>query len=103
MSLRYYLLLLAFFALLSLIAWPLGRYLARVFAGTNRLSRQLGWPLERAVYRLAGIDPQREQTWKGYASSVLVFSLLTQLVTYALLRLQGTLPLNPVKLGAVAP
>jgi len=103
MSARYYLLLFAFFALLALISWPLGRYLTRVFAGTNRLSRKLGWPLERFVYRLAGIDPQREQTWKAYATGVLGFSLLTQLLTYALLRLQGALPLNPAKFSAVAP
>ena len=103
MSARYYLLVLVFFALVALIAWPLGRFLTRVFAGTNELSRKLGAPIERFSYRIAGIDPQREQTWKEYALSVLSFSLLTQLVTYALLRFQGALPLNPAKLGDVAP
>ncbi|HEY5372840.1 MAG TPA: potassium-transporting ATPase subunit KdpA [Polyangiaceae bacterium] len=103
MSARYYILLIAFFALVALIAWPLGRYMARVFAGTNGFGRKLGGPIERVLYRAAGVDPAREHTWKGYALAVLGFSLLTQLITYAILRLQDSLPLNPAKLSAVAP
>ena len=103
MSARYYLLVFVFFALVALVSWPLGRFLTRVFAGTNQASRKLGWPVERVLYRIAGVDPSREQTWKGYATGVLVFSLFTQLITYVLLRLQDVLPLNPAKLGAVAP
>jgi K+-transporting ATPase ATPase A chain len=103
MSARYYLLLFVFFALVAAVAWPLGRYMARVFAGTNRVSRKLGWPIERALYRVAGVDPNREQTWKSYTLGVLGFSLLTELVTYVILRCQDSLPLNPAKLGAVAP
>ncbi|HEY0466894.1 MAG TPA: potassium-transporting ATPase subunit KdpA [Polyangiaceae bacterium] len=103
MSARYYILVIVFFALVAAIAWPLGRFLTRVFAGTNTLSRKVGWPIERALYRLAGLDTNREHTWKGYAIAVLAFSLLTQLITYAILRLQDVLPLNPSKMGAVAP
>ncbi len=103
MSARYYTLLVLFFALVALIAWPLGRYMTRVFAGTNHFGRKLGGPIERVVYRLAGVEPGREQTWKGYAMGVLGFSLLTQLITYVMLRFQDSLPLNPAKLGAVAP
>jgi K+-transporting ATPase ATPase A chain len=103
MSARYYILLIAFFVLVALTAWPLGRYMARVFAGTNGFGRKLGGPIERLLYRAAGVDPAREHTWKGYALAVLGFSLLTQLVTYVMLRLQDSLPLNPAKLGAVAP
>jgi K+-transporting ATPase ATPase A chain len=103
MSARYYLLVIVFFVLVAAIAWPLGRYMARVFAGTNAFSRKLGGGIERALYRLAGLDPNREHTWKGYALAVLGFSLLTQLITYVMLRLQGSLPLNPAKLGEVAP
>ena len=103
MSARYYLLLLVFFALVAVIAWPLGRYMARVFAGTNQFSRKVGWPIERALYRVAGVDPNREQTWKSYTLGLLGFSLLTEVVTYVILRCQDWLPLNPAKLGAVAP
>jgi K+-transporting ATPase ATPase A chain len=103
MSARYYILLVLFFALVALIAWPLGRYMARVFAGTNAFGRKVGGPIERGLYRLAGVDPSREQTWKGYALAVLGFSMLTELITYLILRCQDLLPLNPAKLGAVAP
>jgi len=103
MSARYYLLLVTFFVLVAAIAWPLGRYMARVFAGTNTFSRKIGGPIERVLYRAAGVDPAREHTWKGYALAVLGFSLLTQLITYVILRCQDSLPLNPAKLGAVAP
>jgi len=103
MSARYCILVFVFFALVAAVAWPLGRFMARVFAGTNSVTQKLGGPIERALHRLAGIDPNREHTWKGYALAVLSFSLLTQLVTYAILRLQDALPLNPSKMGAVAP
>src|SRR4051812_40545350 len=103
MSARYLTLIVVFFALVALVAWPLGRFLARVFAGTNHLSRKLGSPIERVLYRWAGVEPSREHTWKGYVTAVLGFSLLTQIITYVILRLQDGLPLNPAKLGAVAP
>jgi K+-transporting ATPase ATPase A chain len=103
MSARYFTLLFVYFGLVALISWPLGRFMARVFAGTNTLSRKLGGSIERVLYRWAGVDPSREQTWKSYVAAVLGFSLFTQLITYVLLRLQGSLPLNPGKLGAVAP
>ncbi|HWZ93179.1 MAG TPA: potassium-transporting ATPase subunit KdpA [Polyangiaceae bacterium] len=103
MSARYFILLIVYFLLVALIAWPLGRFMARVFAGTNTLSRKVGGPIERVVYRWAAVDPSREQTWKSYVAAVLGFSLLTQLITYLMLRLQDSLPLNPAKLGAVAP
>ncbi|HEY2406252.1 MAG TPA: potassium-transporting ATPase subunit KdpA [Polyangiaceae bacterium] len=103
MTARFYLLIVVFFALVAAIAWPLGRFMARVFAGMNTTSRKLGWPLERFIYRLAGVDPNRESSWKAYATAVLGFSFLTQLITYAILRLQGSLPQNPAKLSAVAP
>ena len=103
MSARFYLLLFVFFALVAAVSYPLGRFMARIFCGTNTTTRKIGAPVENFVYRLAGVDPSREQTWKGYAAAVLGFSLFTQLITYVLLRLQDSLPLNPAKLGAVAP
>jgi K+-transporting ATPase ATPase A chain len=86
-----------------LLTKPMGLYLYRVFEGRSRpLPRILG-PVERLLYRLSGVDPEKEQDWKGYATSMLVFSVLGLLVTYGIERLQGVLPLNPNKLGAVAP
>src|SRR6266508_1888126 len=85
------------------ITKPLGLYMYRVFEGERQpLPRVLG-PFERLLYRLCGVDPRKEQGWKGYAASMLVFSALGVLVTYAMERLQHVLPLNPQKLGAVAP
>jgi potassium-transporting ATPase potassium-binding subunit len=103
MTPRFLLLVAVFFGLVALLALPLGRFMARVFAGENQLSRRILGPIERFLYRVAGVDPNKEQDWKNYAYSVLLFSFLTQLVTYALLRLQSALPLNPEKLSAVAP
>ena len=103
MSARYLLLVVVYFALVAAIAWPLGRFISRVFAGTNTLSRKVGAPIECLLYRWAGVNVQREQTWKRYVAAVLGFSLFTQLITYVMLRLQDSLPLNPAKLGAVAP
>jgi len=85
------------------ITKPLGLHMYRVFEGERQpLPRVLG-AFERLLYRLCGVDPRKEQGWKGYAASMLVFSALGVLVTYALERLQHLLPLNPQKLGAVAP
>src|SRR6202021_2797215 len=60
-------------------------------------------PLERLIYRLTGIDETREMAWTEYAVAMLLFSLVTMIVTYAIERLQQLLPLNPQHLAAVAP
>jgi potassium-transporting ATPase potassium-binding subunit len=79
----------------------LGRYIANVLEGRpHPLARVLG-PVERTIYRVAGIDAGREQTWRGYAVSLLAFSLVSILVLYAQQRLQAVLPLNPTGAPAV--
>ena len=95
---------IALYALVILaITKPFGLYLHRVYEGDRQpLPRVLG-PLERWSYRLCGVDARKEQGWKAYAASMLLFSLFGLVVTYALQRLQHLLPLNPQKLGAVAP
>jgi len=85
------------------LAKPVGLYLYRVYEGEHRpLPKVLG-PVERFLYRLCGVDPAKEQDWKGYAISMLLFSLFGLLGTYLILRLQAVLPLNPNKMAAVAP
>src|ERR1700722_5500929 len=59
--------------------------------------------VERPVYRLLGTNPEQEQTWKRYAGSLVIFSGVSILFTYAIIRLQGSLPLNPQHFGAVGP
>ncbi|MGA2307584.1 MAG: potassium-transporting ATPase subunit KdpA [Acidimicrobiales bacterium] len=82
------------------ITWRfLGSYMAAVF--DNRV-HFLGWA-ERPVYRALGTSPDREQSWQRYGGSLIVFSGVTLGLTYLLLRIQGSLPLNPQHLGAVGP
>ena len=88
---------------LVLAAIPLGRYMARVYEGQPTfLDRVLG-PLERALYRASGVDPEKEHDWKAYALAMLAFHVVGFLAVYLLQRLQGMLPLNPDGLGAVEP
>src|SRR5580700_3410747 len=75
----------------------LGSYMAAVFEGRVHF---LGWA-ERPVYRLLGTSPEKEQNWKRYAASLVIFSAVAMGVTYLLIRVQGSLPLNPQHLGAV--
>jgi K+-transporting ATPase ATPase A chain len=90
-------------ALVLLLTKPVGIYLYRVYEGVRRpLPRVLG-PAERILFRLSGVDPAKEQDWKGYALSMLAFSALGLIVTYLIQRLQGVLPLNPNGLAAVPP
>src|SRR5205823_6869515 len=95
--------LLLFLGVLLAAVKPLGWYMARVYQGQPcGLDRALGW-LERSLYRLAGVDPQREMTWKAYAVAVLIFNGIGLLAVYALLRLQSWLPLNPQGFPANTP
>ncbi|CAB3625326.1 MAG: potassium-transporting ATPase subunit KdpA [Achromobacter sp.] len=96
-------LLVLYLAVLLAIAPFLGRYIRIVME--DRQSRLTAWgrPLERGIYRLAGIDPQAEMGWKRYALAVLALNILGVIAVYALQRLQGLLPLNPAGMGAVSP
>ncbi|MBM3553276.1 MAG: potassium-transporting ATPase subunit KdpA [Alphaproteobacteria bacterium] len=76
-------------------AVPLGDYIARVLAGERNLLTPALAPVERVFYRLAGVDPAREQSWFSYTMAMLAFSVVGFLSLYALQRLQAYLPLNP--------
>src|SRR4051794_269282 len=75
----------------------MGVYMARLF------SRQRTYGVERAIYRIGGVDETKEQTWTAYTIAMLIFSAVTLFLTYAIERLQHLLPLNPDKLPPVAP
>jgi len=92
-----------YFAVLSALAWPLGRFMARVYLGEPTLLSPVLGPVERLLYRLAGVNAEDEMGWKRYAVAVLISNLLGALAVYALQRLQGFLPLNPQDFGAVSP
>ncbi len=83
--------------ILTLLAKPLGSYFARVYQGEGTWLSRLLSPLEGGLYRVAGIQPDREMAWKEYAQAMLVFNGLGLAVVFAILMLQGWLPLNPEK------
>ena len=90
-------------ALLLLITKPLGLYLVRVLdANGKTFLDPVLKPVERLCYKLFGVDPKQEHDWKRYTIAMLMFSLVTMLFTYAILRLQAVLPLNPQKMAAVS-
>jgi K+-transporting ATPase ATPase A chain len=91
-----------FLALIFAITQPLGAYMHRVFEGPQPLSSTLG-RVERWLLKATGVAQDDEQTWVGYTVALLLFSAAGAFVTYAILRLQASLPLNPQKFAAVPP
>lgn len=104
MPLAGWLQLILFCGLLAALTKPLGLYLVRVLEPNGRtwLDRSLG-PVERLICRALRTGPAQEQDWKRYTRSLLIFSLIGLVFTYAVLRLQHLLPLNPLRLGPVRP
>ncbi len=96
--------LAAFFGVLLLLTKPLGLYLVQVLDAKGRT-----WldpvikPFERLTYRLTRVDPEREQNWAHYLLALLIFSAVGAAVTYAILRVQDKLPLNPQHFPALSP
>jgi potassium-transporting ATPase potassium-binding subunit len=90
-------------ALVTLCAIPLSKFVAGLFLGERNLLTPALGPVESGFYRLAGVDPAREQDWLAYTIAMLVFSIAGFVSLYALQRLQSFLPLNPRGFGAVAP
>ena len=84
-------------------ARPLGTFIAELFEGRRTVLSPVLGPLERGLYRLAGIDPEVEQGWLAYTICMLVFMAGCFVLLYAILRLQNVLPLNPQGFDAVAP
>jgi K+-transporting ATPase ATPase A chain len=92
-----------YLVVLLLLAKPLGAYMAAVYDGRATCAQRIGGPLERLIYRGAGIDRNRDMGWIDYALAMLWFNLVGALVVYAVQRLQLWLPLNPQQLAAVSP
>jgi K+-transporting ATPase ATPase A chain len=89
-------------ALLVLVK-PLGLYMARVYSGESLPLHLLISPLERWIYKICGIRPDGEMTWKEYATALLLFNAAGALLLYLIQRSQAFLPLNPQQIRAVAP
>lgn len=84
-------------------SWPLGLFMARVFAGKRTFLSPLLGPVEHRIYALSAIDRSKEQTSLQYTVAMLIFSAVGFVVLYAMQRLQGLLPFNPQSFGAVPP
>src|SRR6476660_9645933 len=97
--------ILLFFGLVWLLTKPVGLFMSRLFQGQRTFLHPVLRPVEVVVYRLCGVREEQEQRWTTYTASLLAFSVFAFLFTYALMRLQGFLPLNPQGFGAarVAP
>ncbi|MGH2464590.1 MAG: potassium-transporting ATPase subunit KdpA, partial [Candidatus Limnocylindrales bacterium] len=97
---------LTFAALLAvvLIATPIvGAYMYRVFEGERTILSPVLRPVERAMYRIAGVDEAVEQGWQGYTVSVLMLALVSIVAVYVILRIQASLPLNANSAGSMSP
>ncbi|MBS1213878.1 MAG: potassium-transporting ATPase subunit KdpA [Proteobacteria bacterium] len=97
-----YLQIAVYVVTLLALAKPLGGYMARVYQGESLVNRWLA-SFEGLLYRVSGVDPQREMRWTTYAAAMLIFNLLGALAVFALQRLQAYLPLNPQGLPGVSP
>jgi K+-transporting ATPase ATPase A chain len=93
--------ILLFCAVVGALVVPLGSYMTRVFNGERNLLSPLLRPVEAALYRIGGVDENREQHWVIYTVSMLLFHVAGFLILYALMRLQALLPFNPAAQSAV--
>jgi K+-transporting ATPase ATPase A chain len=88
---------------LILLVKPLGVFMANVYEDQRTFLHPALRPVEKVIYQLCGVNPEREMDWKQYTIAILVFNFLGLALVYVIQRLQGSLPLNPAGLGAVAP
>lgn len=104
MTLNSWLQLIAYLMILIGLAWPLGIYISRVFERESLpvIERLLG-PLEQLIYRALGVNPDKEMGWKRYMLVLLLINGAGFLTLYLLLRLQGSLPLNPREFPGLDP
>jgi len=93
--------LILFPLILTILAYPMGGYMAKVFSGERILLTPVLAPVERFLYRIFAIDPNEEMSWKTYSLSLVFFNVIGIAVLFLLQLIQSLLPLNPQKLGSV--
>ena len=101
MTIQGWTLILVFTAMIVALAKPMGLWLFAVYEGRRTVLHRVLGPVEQGFYKLAGIDPAAEQTWRRYAMHMLLFQVALLLFTYAILRLQAYLPMNPRALAGM--
>ncbi len=87
--------IIAMFTITLLLAIPLGKYIAKVYAGEKTLLDRVFNPLERLFFKISGINSKNEMTWKQHLVALLTINLLWFLMSMAILMNMGWLPLNP--------
>ena len=95
--------ILVFLALILAVTKPMGVFMAHVFNREKTFLDPVLRPIERLLYRVTGVDENHEMRWTEYAISMLLFSVVSMLLLYLIQRVQGLLPFNPQKFGAVNP
>src|SRR5271165_3501764 len=95
--------IIVFLALILAVTKPMGVFLTRVFDRERTFMDPVLRPFERLLYRVTGVDEKHEMRWTEYAFAMLLFSVVSMLLLYLIQRVQGFLPLNPQKFGAVNP
>src|SRR5580658_10575542 len=103
MTTNQWLQIIVYFAVLLVLSIPLGAYMAKVYENKPFfLNRWFGW-LEKLIYKVGGVHPEKEMDWKGYALAMLLFNIVGGLILYVIERFQTSLPLNPAGQSAVPP
>ena len=102
MTAQGWMLILAFVAIMIALTKPMGLWLFALYEGRRTPLHAVLGPVEAGFYRLSGIDPNAGQSWRRYAVHMLLFNAVLLIFTYAILRLQAVLPLNPLGYGAVS-
>ncbi len=90
-----------YMAVLTALVVPLGRFMASVFEGEHTFLSPVLRPVETVLYRVAGVDETREQSWLTYTVAMLLFNAAGFIAVYGLMRLQAVLPLNPADMSAI--
>jgi len=101
MTLNGWLQILLFIAIIIAVAKPVGLFMTHVFNGERTFMHWALRPVERLIYRITGVDENREMRWTEYAAAMLLFSVVSLILLYMIQRLQGYLPFNPQKLPGV--
>jgi len=103
MTVNGWLQILVFLGLVFAVTKPMGAFMARVFNREKTFMDPMLRPIERLLYRVTGVDEDHEMRWTEYAIAMLLFSVVSMIALYFIQRLQGFLPFNPQKFGAVNP
>jgi K+-transporting ATPase ATPase A chain len=101
MTVNGWLQIIVFFLTLLLLVKPVGSYMARIFQGDKVFISPVVSPLERLIYRICSVQPEKEMSWKEYAVSFLAFSFFGILFLFVVLRIQHWLPLNPKEMPVI--